>query len=106
MKNFQLVDSMIIDLKVAEELANLIHHDDLKGYVENRFREIEESKDLYEQIDISLLVDSYVIDLVLFIHASSLTDEIESKDYFKGRLMDLMKCFPDLKVREDLMDLF
>lgn len=106
MESSELVNCMVVDLKVGKDLAELANHDILKDYIQNRFQEIYEIKNSSKEIPISLLVDSYVIDLTLFISISSIIYEIESKDYFKGRLMDLIKSFPELKRRKDLTNLF
>lgn len=101
----ELLNNNINDLNIAHAIATDIKNDSLKKYTIDRLKSMNENLEIFQNTDISLLVDSYVIDIVLLINVSKISNMMEEKDYFKGRLMDLMNKFPNLKERQDLVDL-
>lgn len=105
MDKTEILNSNISDLNIGYELACQIKNDNLKRYTIDRLKGMNEHMNLYQQTDILLLVNSYVIDIVLFINVSNISKKTEEKDYFKGRLMNIINIFPDLKARKDLTDL-
>lgn len=105
MDNTEVVKNTMKDLKVGYDLALMVNNDILKDYVQNRMSDIEKSKENYQYVSTMTLVNSYVVDLSLFINISNVVKEVESRDYFKGRLISIMKFFPELKDRRDLASL-
>lgn len=105
MNNIGVLNRIVTDLKVAYSLAEDISNNYLKSYVDNRLNIISTNEKVYQYSSINTLVESYIIDLQLFINISIIVNDSESKDYFKGRLMDTMNIFPYLKSRTDLVGL-
>lgn len=105
MNKTEILNSNINDLNIGYDLACQLKNDNLKKYTIDRLKGMNEHMNLYQQTDILLLVNSYIIDIVLFINVSNISKKVEEKDYFKGRLMFVMNIFPDLKKRKDLIDL-
>ncbi len=105
MDKTEILNNNISDLNIGYDLACQLENDNLKRYTIDRLKGMNKHMSLYQQTDILLLVNSYVIDLVLFINVSNISKKIEENDYFKGRLMSIMNIFPDLKRRKDLTDL-
>ncbi len=105
MNNIGVLNRIVTDLKVAYSLAEDISNNYLKSYVDNRLNIISTNEKVYQYSSINTLVESYIIDLQLFINISIIVNDSESKDYFKGRLMDIMNIFPYLKSRNDLVGL-
>ncbi len=101
----KIINDNINDLNIGYDLASIINNTNLKKYTIDRLKSINNNINLYQHSNILLLVNSYVIDLVLFINISNISKSIEEKDYFKGRLVDLMNIFPELKKRKDLIEL-
>ncbi|MCI8547924.1 MAG: hypothetical protein HFJ38_03435 [Bacilli bacterium] len=101
----ELLNNNINDLNIAHAIATDIKNDSLKKYTIDRLKSMNENLNLFQNTDISLLVDSYIIDITLLINVSKISNMIEEKDYFKSKLIDLMNKFPNLKERKDLVDL-
>lgn len=93
------------DLNMAKNLAGSYNNKDLKDYVDGRIDSINKNKGLYKFLDANSAVDSYVIDLQLFIRVSDIIHDIDSKDFYKSRLIDIIKKFDYLKNRKDLVNL-
>ena len=93
------------DLKMAYEIAKEEGNDTLKKYILNRLELIEKNKEIYQYISINTLVDSYVIDLELFLNVSTIIKDIESKDYFKNRIVNMINKFKYLINRRDVISL-
>lgn len=105
MNHNEMVNYIVADLQMGYDLALLVNNDILKDYVKNRLKDVKENQKIYQYVSLSTLVDSYVVDLSLFINISNVVHEVESKDYFKSRLITLMRKFPYLKERRDLIAL-
>lgn len=105
MNNTDVLNNNIIDLKVGIDLAEIANNDGLKKYADDRIKKIMNDSDISQLIPIDILVDSYVIDLVLFLKSSNIFNDSESKDYFRGKLMELVDKFPYLGNRDDIKDL-
>ena len=45
------------------------------------------------------------IDLVLFINISSIINDLDNKDYFKSRLIDLASYYPEIKAEDGVSDI-
>lgn len=101
----EIINNDIMDLKVGVELADDISNDILKDYALNRIDTLQSNTQLYYSVDISSVVDSYVVDLTLFISVSNIINDSESRDYFKGKLSNLMKFYPELKTKRELVNL-
>lgn len=106
MNNNEVIDNNIVDLKVGIDLAHDLKNDILEEYASNRIKKLDSNRNIYEIVPINNVIDSYVIDLALFINISIIVDERESKDYFRGRLISIMNLFPYLKERPDLAKYF
>lgn len=102
MSNTEILNNNIIDLKVGIDLAEITNNGDLKKYAYDRIKYIISDSNINQSVYFEVLVDSYVIDLVLFLQSSNILRDKESKDYFKGRLFDLIDKFPYLRDREDI----
>ncbi|MBO5138136.1 MAG: hypothetical protein J6B89_00645 [Bacilli bacterium] len=105
MSNTEILNSNIIDLKVGIDFAEIANNDDLKKYANDRISSIMSDSGINQFIPSDILVDSYVVDLVLFLKSSSIFKDNESRDYFKGKLLDLVSKFPRLNEREDIKNL-
>ncbi len=95
----------LADLNMAHNLASIYNNEDLKNYVNKRINNINKNYNLYSYLSINNAVDSYAIDLQLFIRISDITHDLDSKDFYKSRLIDLFKNFDYLKSKEDLSSL-
>ena len=93
------------DLKMAYEIAKEEGNDTLKKYILNRLKIIEKNKEIYQYISINTLVDSYVIDLELFLNVSTIIKDIESKDYFKNKIFNMINKFKYLINKKYLISL-
>ena len=91
----ELLNNNINDLNIAHAIATDIKNDSLKKYTIDRLKSMNENLNLFQNTDISLLVDSYIIDITLLINVSKISNMIEEKDYFKSKLIDLMNKFQD-----------
>lgn len=105
MNKQEILDRNITDINIGYEMATNINNDTLKKYTIDRLKSMNNNMTLYKNTDLSLLVDSYIIDLIMLINISNITFLIEEKDYFKSRIIDLMNYFPYLKKRTDLIEL-
>jgi len=105
MTSMEVIDNTIIDLKVGLNFAGLVGNDFLKEYVENRIMDIDKNKETYNYVSDITLVNSYVVDLVLFINVSNIVNDIDNKSYFKERLMSIVKLYPELRNRRDVVNL-
>ena len=88
MSHNEMVNCIVADLKMGYDLALLVNNDILKDYVKNRLKDVKENQEIYQYVSLSTLVDSYVVDLSLFINISNIVHEVENKDYFKSRLIN------------------
>lgn len=104
MNNRNVLNNNLIDLKVGIDLAEYFDNMSLKKYSQDRVEKVMGYLDVCDFISNNLLVDSYVVDLVLFVRLSILFGDLESKDYFKGRLIDLINVFPNLNSRDDIKE--
>ena len=104
MNNRNVLNNNLIDLKVGIDLAENFDNTSLKTYSQDRVKKVMGYLDVCDFISNNLLVDSYVVDLVLFVRLSILFGDLESKDYFKGRLIDLINVYPDLNSRDDIKE--
>ena len=86
MDKAKIIENNIIDLKIGLELAEIAENDFLKNYSENRILSFNESNEYLSESDFA---KAYAIDLVLFINISSIINDLDNKDYFKSRLIDL-----------------
>lgn len=105
MSNTEILNNNIIDLKVGIDFAEIANNDDLKKYANDRINSIMSDSDINQLIPSDILVDSYVVDLILFLKSSNIFKDNESKDYFKSKLLELASKFPRLKEREDIRNL-
>ncbi len=105
MNNTEVVINTMKDLKMGYDLALLVNNDILKDYVQNRIKDLEKNRAIYQYVSTITLVNSYLVDLSLFINISHVVNEVESRDYFKRRLISIIKAFPELKERRDLANL-
>lgn len=105
MDNTEIVTKTIEDLKVGYKVALLVNNDILKDYVQNRMKSLEKNKAIYQNASTDTLVNSYLVDLSLFINICYAVNEVESRDYFKSRLIYIVRAFPELKNRGDLSNL-
>ena len=101
----EIINNDIMDLKVGMELAENINNDIVKDYAINRIERLNNNIEIYKTVSINNVVDSYVVDLALFINISHIVNDRESKDYFKGKLSTIMKSFPYLKEKRKLVNL-
>ncbi len=83
----ELLNNNINDLNIAHAIATDIKNDSLKKYTIDRLKSMNENLNLFQNTDISLLVDSYIIDITLLINVSKISNMIEEKDYFKSKLI-------------------
>ncbi len=105
MSNTEILNNNIIDLKVGIDLAEIANNDGLKKYANDRISSIMSDSDINQLLPSDILVDSYVIDLILFLKSSNIFKDKESKDYFRGKLLDLIDKFPYLRERDDIISL-
>ena len=105
MSNEDVLNSNLKDLNIAFDLAEDTNNAALKSYISNRLELLEKNKKMYQYVTINTLVDSYIIDLELFINVSMLINDIESKDYFKSRIIEMIKEFSYLGNRRDIIGL-
>mgnify|MGYP004692275975 FL=1 len=94
MDKAKIIENNIIDLKMGLELAEIAENDFLKNYSENRILSFNESNEYLSESDFA---KAYAIDLVLFINISSIINDLDNKDYFKSRLIDLASYYPEIK---------
>ncbi len=105
MKTDDILKRNMSDLRMASSLAKDSENKSFSNYIDNRINNINENASLYKYVNINTIVDSYVVDLQLFIRISNLLHDIESKDFYKSRLIDVIKNFDYLKSRKDLSNL-
>lgn len=105
MNTSSVLNKNLSDLNMALNLASSYNNKALKNYVNNRINTINRNHDIYEYLSPKNVVDSYVIDLQLFIKVSDVIHDIDSKDFYKSRLIDIIKKFDYLKNRKDLVNL-
>lgn len=105
MSNSDVINNTIVDLKAGYDLALVIGNDFLKDYAMNRLKEVKDNKDIYNYVSTITLVNSYLVDLALFINISNIVDNTDSKNYFRGRLISIVNLYPELRNRSDLVNL-
>ena len=98
MDKAKIIENNIIDLKIGLELAEIAENDFLKNYSENRILSFNESNE-------SDFAKAYAIDLVLFINISNIINDLDNKDYFKSRLIDLASYYPEIKSEDGVSDI-
>ena len=99
MDKAKIIENNITDLKMGLELAEIAENDFLKNYSENRILSFNES------LSESDFAKAYAIDLVLFINISSIINDLDNKDYFKSRLIDLASYYPEIKAEDGVGDI-
>ena len=67
----EIINNDIMDLKVGMELAENINNDIVKDYAINRIERLNNNIEIYKTVSINNVVDSYVVDLALFINILS-----------------------------------
>lgn len=97
MDKAKIIENNITDLKMGLELAEIAENDFLKNYSENRILSFNESNEYLSESDFA---KAYAIDLVLFINISSIINDLDNKDYFKSRLIDLASYYPEIKAED------
>lgn len=97
MDKAKIIENNIIDLKIGLELAEIAENDFLKNYSENRILSFNESNEYLSESDFA---KAYAIDLVLFINISNIINDLDNKDYFKSRLIDLASYYPEIKAED------
>ena len=102
MDKAKIIENNIIDLKIGLELAEIAENDFLKNYSENRILSFNESNEYLSESDIA---KAYAIDLVLFINISNIINDLDNKDYFKSRLIDLASYYPEIKSEDGVSDI-
>lgn len=102
MDKAKIIENNIIDLKIGLELAEIAENDFLKNYSENRILSFNESNEYLSESDFA---KAYAIDLVLFINISSIINDLDNKDYFKSRLIDLASYYPEIKAEDRVGDI-
>lgn len=102
MDKAKIIENNIIDLKMGLELAEIAENDFLKNYSENRILSFNESNEYLSESDFA---KAYAIDLVLFINISSIINDLDNKDYFKSRLIDLAIYYPEIKAEDGVSDI-
>lgn len=102
MNNTDILNKNIIDLKVGIDFAEVANNDNLKDYAKQRIDKIMSDAEISQFLPVDILVDSYVVDLVLFLKSSNILNDKESKEYFRARLSDLIDSFSYLNNRDDL----
>lgn len=105
MSNTDIMNNNIIDLKVGIDFAEVANNDVLKDYATKRINKIMADTDICQLLPLDIFIDSYVVDLVLFLKSSKILEDKESSDYFKGRLLDIVNQFPYLREKEDIKEL-
>ena len=58
-----------------------------------------------EYLSESDFAKAYAIDLVLFINISNIINDLDNKDYFKSRLIDLASYYPEIKSEDGVSDI-
>ena len=101
MDKAKIIENNITDLKMGLELAEIAENDFLKNYSENRILSFNESNEYLSESDFA---KAYAIDLVLFINISSIINDLDNKDYFKSRLIDLASYYPEIKAEDGVSD--
>ena len=99
MDKAKIIENNITDLKMGLELAEIAENDFLKNYSENRILSFN------EYLSESDFAKAYAIDLVLFINISSIINDLDNKDYFKSRLIDLASYYPEIKAEDGVSDI-
>ena len=102
MDKAKIIENNITDLKMGLELAEIAENDFLKNYSENRILSFNESNEYLSESDFA---KAYAIDLVLFINISSIINDLDNKDYFKSRLIDLASYYPEIKAEDEVGDI-
>ena len=102
MDKAKIIENNIIDLKIGLELAEIAENDFLKNYSENRILSFNESNEYLSESDFA---KAYAIDLVLFINISSIINDLDNKDYFKSRLIDLASYYPEIRAEDGVGDI-
>ncbi len=102
MDKAKIIENNIIDLKIGLELAEIAENDFLKNYSENRILSFNESNEYLSESDFA---KAYAIDLVLFINISNIINDLDNKDYFKSRLIDLVSYYPEIKSEDGVSDI-
>ncbi len=103
MDKAKIIENNIIDLKIGLELAEIAENDFLKNYSENRiFYHLMKVTNIYLNL---IFAKAYAIDLVLFINISSIINDLDNKDYFKSRLIDLASYYPEIKSEDGVSDI-
>lgn len=102
MDKAKIIENNIIDLKIGLELAEIAENDFLKNYSENRILSFNESNEYLSESDFA---KAYAIDLVLFINISSIINDLDNKDYFKSRLIDLASYYPEINAEDGVSDI-
>lgn len=104
MDKTKIVENNLTDLNVGVELAEIAQNDFVKSYSSGRIQSLKSdiNNSFLSAVD---LAKSYAIDLVLFIKISNIINDLENKDYFRARLMDLCNYFPEIKNEDEVIDL-
>ena len=102
MDKAKIIENNITDLKMGLELAEIAENDFLKNYSENRILSFNESNEYLSESDFA---KAYAIDLVLFINISNIINDLDNKDYFKSRLIDLASYYPEIKSEDGVGDI-
>ena len=71
----EIINNDIMDLKVGMELAENINNDIVKDYAINRIERLNNNIEIYKTVSINNVVDSYVVDLALFINISHIVND-------------------------------
>ncbi len=98
----KILENNVNDLNMALNLAEESSNDTLRKYVQERLQSIRNNQGIYQFISVNSVVDSYIVDLELFYNLSSIVKDIDSKDYFKSKIIEMIKNFPYLSKRSSL----
>lgn len=98
-----IIEKNITDLKIGIELAEIAHNSFVENYSMGRIETLSTLDSSYlSDIDIAR---GYAIDLVLFVDISNIIGDIDNKDYFRSRLIDLCNKYPDVRNEEGVSEL-
>lgn len=104
MDKVEIIKRNINDLNIGIELAEIAGNDFVKNYSNNRLSTLSSSSNSSYMSDEDC-AKTYSIDLVLFIKISNIINDLDNKDYFKARLIDLCYYYPDIKSDSEVAQL-
>ena len=91
------------DLLIALSLAENIKNTSFKKYINDRIDFLNTYSNIFRLASLNLVIESYFIDLELFLKICNIVGEKKLKRYYKNNAITILEMFPNLKIRDDIL---